>query len=106
MTAATGDLSDIHDVMSVRLYELDLPDDVSIDVLITSTHCISFLFVQLFGIFGCLTFIMFYEQPKEEEDRSQISPSAAFFESPRGMVIYIVFIAIINDDVTKLYFNV
>ncbi|XP_069679328.1 vesicular integral-membrane protein VIP36 [Periplaneta americana] len=51
MTAATGDLSDIHDIMSVRLYELDLPDD-----------------------------------PKEEEDRSQISPSAAFFESPRDHV--------------------
>lgn len=29
MTAATGDLSDNHDIMSVRLYELDLPDDVS-----------------------------------------------------------------------------
>ncbi|KAJ9599083.1 hypothetical protein L9F63_010420 [Diploptera punctata] len=51
MTAATGDLSDNHDVMSVRLYELDLPDD-----------------------------------PKEEEDRSQISPSAAFFEPPRDHV--------------------
>lgn len=51
MTAATGDLSDNHDVLSVRLYELDLPDDV-----------------------------------KEEEDRSQISPSAAFFESPRDHV--------------------
>ncbi|KDR14191.1 vesicular integral-membrane protein VIP36 [Zootermopsis nevadensis] len=51
ITAATGDLSDIHDIMSVRLFELDLPDD-----------------------------------PKEEEDRSQISPSAAFFESPRDHV--------------------
>jgi mannose-binding lectin 2 len=40
MTAATGDLSDIHDIMSVRLYELDLPDDVSIDVLITGCHSI------------------------------------------------------------------
>lgn len=29
MTAATGDLSDIHDVLSVRLYELDGPNDVS-----------------------------------------------------------------------------
>ncbi|KDR08713.1 Vesicular integral-membrane protein VIP36 [Zootermopsis nevadensis] len=58
ITAATGDLSDIHDIMSVRLFELDLPDD-----------------------------------PKEEEDRSQISPSAAFFESPRGMIICIAFIA-------------
>jgi mannose-binding lectin 2 len=35
ITAATGDLSDIHDIMSVRLYELDLPDDVSIDAVIT-----------------------------------------------------------------------
>ena len=33
MTAATGDLSDNHDIMSVRLYELDLPDDVSTLVL-------------------------------------------------------------------------
>jgi len=30
---------------------------------------------------------------KEEEDRSQISPSAAFFESPRGMIIYLVSMA-------------
>lgn len=52
MSAATGDLSDTHDVLSVRLYELDIPDD-----------------------------------PKEnEEDRSQISPSAAFFEPPRDHV--------------------
>lgn len=29
VTAATGDLSDIHDVLSVRLYELDGPSDVS-----------------------------------------------------------------------------
>jgi hypothetical protein len=36
MTAATGDLSDSHDIMSVRLYELDLPDDVSIEMFITS----------------------------------------------------------------------
>lgn len=28
ITAATGDLSDIHDVLSVRLYELDTPNDV------------------------------------------------------------------------------
>lgn len=33
MTAGTGDLSDNHDIMSVRLYELDLPDDVSTVVL-------------------------------------------------------------------------
>ncbi|XP_046992560.1 vesicular integral-membrane protein VIP36 isoform X2 [Schistocerca americana] len=51
MTAATGDLSDNHDILSVRLYELDMPSD-----------------------------------PKDEEDRSQISPSAAFFEPPRDHV--------------------
>ncbi|XP_063239555.1 vesicular integral-membrane protein VIP36 [Bacillus rossius redtenbacheri] len=27
VSAATGDLSDTHDIMSIRLYELDLPDD-------------------------------------------------------------------------------
>ncbi|XP_046741583.1 vesicular integral-membrane protein VIP36 isoform X1 [Diprion similis] len=51
VTATTGDLSDNHDVISVRLYELDLPDDV-----------------------------------KDEEDRSQILPSATHFESPREHV--------------------
>jgi hypothetical protein len=40
-----------------------------------------------------VNFIYFYGQPKEEEDRSQISPSAAFFESPRGMTVCIAFIA-------------
>ncbi len=30
MSAATGDLSDNHDVISVKMYELDLADDVSI----------------------------------------------------------------------------
>lgn len=29
VSAATGDLSDNHDIMSVRLYELDMPGDVS-----------------------------------------------------------------------------
>lgn len=29
VTATTGDLTDNHDILSVRLYELDLPDDVS-----------------------------------------------------------------------------
>lgn len=28
-SATTGDLSDNHDIISVRLFELDLPDDVS-----------------------------------------------------------------------------
>ncbi|CAG2054794.1 unnamed protein product [Timema podura] len=51
VTAATGDLSDTHDIMSIKLYELDMP-----------------------------------ENPKEEEDRSQISPSATFFEPPRDHV--------------------
>lgn len=30
ITAATGDLTDNHDIMSVRLYELDIPYDVSV----------------------------------------------------------------------------
>ncbi|KAG7189988.1 hypothetical protein KM043_006146 [Ampulex compressa] len=51
ITATTGDLSDNHDVLSIRLFELDLPDD-----------------------------------PKDQEDRSSILPSAAFFESPRERV--------------------
>lgn len=51
ISAATGDLSDNHDILSIRLFELDLPDD-----------------------------------PKDEEDRSNILPSAAFFESPREHV--------------------
>ena len=29
ISATTGDLSDNHDVLSIRLFELDLPDDVS-----------------------------------------------------------------------------
>lgn len=29
ITAATGDLVDIHDVIAVRFYDLDLPNDVS-----------------------------------------------------------------------------
>lgn len=29
LTAATGDLSDNHDVLSVRFYELDMPGEVS-----------------------------------------------------------------------------
>lgn len=49
VSAATGDLSDHHDVISIKLYELDLPED-------------------------------------EQEDRSHISPSATFFESPRDHV--------------------
>lgn len=51
ISATTGDLSDNHDILSIRLFELDLPND-----------------------------------PKDEEDRSNILPSAAFFESPREHV--------------------
>lgn len=29
VTATTGDLSDNHDVLAIKFYELDLPDDVS-----------------------------------------------------------------------------
>ncbi|XP_012260312.1 vesicular integral-membrane protein VIP36 [Athalia rosae] len=51
ISATTGDLSDNHDVISVRLFELDLPNDV-----------------------------------KDNEDRSNILPSATYFESPREHV--------------------
>lgn len=51
ISATTGDLSDNHDILSIRLFELDLPDD-----------------------------------PKDNEDRSTIVPSAAFFEPPRERV--------------------
>ncbi|XP_018576972.1 vesicular integral-membrane protein VIP36 [Anoplophora glabripennis] len=51
LSATTGDLSDNHDIMSIRLFELDLPDD-----------------------------------PQPEEDRSNIVPSATFFEPPRDHV--------------------
>ncbi|XP_032680108.1 vesicular integral-membrane protein VIP36 isoform X2 [Odontomachus brunneus] len=47
ISATTGDLSDNHDILSIRLFELELND---------------------------------------EEDRSQIVPSAAFFEAPRTRV--------------------
>ncbi|KAI4462129.1 vesicular mannose-binding lectin [Holotrichia oblita] len=53
VSATTGDLSDNHDILSIRLYELDIPDDQNAD---------------------------------DNEDRSKISPSAAFFESPRDHV--------------------
>lgn len=29
VTATTGDLSDNHDILSIRLFELDVPEDVS-----------------------------------------------------------------------------
>ncbi|XP_029172338.1 vesicular integral-membrane protein VIP36 [Nylanderia fulva] len=51
ITATTGDLSDNHDIQSIRLFELDLPDD-----------------------------------PKDQEDRSQIVPSAAFYDAPRERI--------------------
>ncbi|KZC15011.1 PREDICTED: vesicular integral-membrane protein VIP36 [Dufourea novaeangliae] len=51
ITATTGDLSDNHDILSIRLFELDLPDD-----------------------------------PKDQEDRSNILPSAAFYEAPRDHI--------------------
>lgn len=49
ISATTGDLSDNHDIISIRLLELDLLDD-----------------------------------PRDLEDRSNVMPSAAFFEAPRG----------------------
>ncbi|KAL6445477.1 hypothetical protein ACFW04_000807 [Cataglyphis niger] len=51
ISATTGDLSDNHDILSIRLFELDQPDD-----------------------------------PKDQEDRSQIVPSAAFYDAPRERV--------------------
>lgn len=30
VSATTGDLSDNHDILSIKLYELDVPDDVSL----------------------------------------------------------------------------
>ena len=74
ITAATGDLSDIHDVLSVRLYELDVPNDVSK--------------MMPFSKFFALLSIFFYcglvLQGKDNEDRSQIVPQASYFEPPRG----------------------
>ena len=67
LSAATGDLTDNHDVLSVKLYELDLPAGQA----------------KLSG------------SPEEDEDRSQISPSAAFFEPPRG-----------NKFMNKNFFNI
>jgi Legume-like lectin family. len=52
MTAATGDLSDNHDIMSVRLYELDLPDDVS--TVVPDAYTVHIEKRHL--IFSCLTF--------------------------------------------------
>ncbi|GLV44360.1 uncharacterized protein CBL_10164 [Carabus blaptoides fortunei] len=51
VTATTGDLSDNHDIISMKMYELDLPDD-----------------------------------PQTDEDRSNILPSATYFEPPRDHV--------------------
>ncbi|OAD56508.1 VIP36-like protein [Eufriesea mexicana] len=51
ISATTGDLSDNHDIISIRLFELDLPDD-----------------------------------PEDQEDRSNILPSAAYFDAPREHV--------------------
>ncbi|KAK6633074.1 hypothetical protein RUM43_012817 [Polyplax serrata] len=48
VSAATGDLSDNHDLISIRLFELDIPED-----------------------------------GKDLDDRSNILPSAVFFEPPR-----------------------
>ncbi|XP_003401073.2 vesicular integral-membrane protein VIP36 [Bombus terrestris] len=51
ISATTGDLSDNHDILSIRLFELDLPIDI-----------------------------------KDQEDRSNILPSAAYFDAPREHV--------------------
>lgn len=69
-SATTGDLSDNHDIISVRLFELDLPEDVSFFI-----HCLC----NLSASFKCF-------QPRSKEDRSQIIPSATYFEPPRDHV--------------------
>lgn len=69
-SATTGDLSDNHDIISVRLFELDLPDDVSF------SH--NYLF-KSYRKFLCF-------QPRSKEDRSHILPSATYFEPPRDHV--------------------
>lgn len=67
-SATTGDLSDNHDIISVRLFELDLPDDVSLSHLFKNSS----------------KFLCF--QPRSKEDRSHILPSATYFEPPRDHV--------------------
>jgi hypothetical protein len=66
MTAATGDLSDNHDIMSVRLYELDLPDDVSTDVL----NAYIFQVKKLHFIFSCLTVDVMWQHSTGEHHKT------------------------------------
>ena len=67
MTAATGDLSDNHDIMSVRLYELDLPDDVSTVALDACTLNIRRLY--LFSVVS-LTVGMMREHCRHEHHKT------------------------------------
>ena len=42
MSAATGDLSDNHDIIAVKMYELDLANDVSIKLNLSCTQWLSY----------------------------------------------------------------
>ncbi|KAJ8946905.1 hypothetical protein NQ318_008261 [Aromia moschata] len=85
VTATTGDLSDNHDIMSIRLFELDLPDDIEhrpiSDVLRTAKRSrgrpkpsslsgIKIFFLMLLGsiaIVACVVMgIMFYQKQQEK----------------------------------------
>lgn len=74
-TATTGDLSDNHDIISIRLFELDMPDDVNLSEILTFSVTYRFVF--------------FSQQENNAEnigDRANIVPSATFFEPPRDHV--------------------
>lgn len=73
VSAVTGDLSDNHDIIGVRFYELET-DKVRLIVSISrilhvenEIYCICILMLQ-----------------KDDEDRSNIIPSAESFQAPRG----------------------
>lgn len=56
VSATTGDLTDNHDIVSIKLYELEMPSDTA------------------------------KETEQEEEDRTKISPAASFFAPPRDHI--------------------
>lgn len=88
MSATTGDLSDNHEILSVRLYELDTPVDVR-------KNQINFVYLIILLIMS-FSKKKFQFQPKDVEDRSKIIPSATFFESPRGMLFYNIYLIFIE----------
>ena len=79
VTATTGDLTDNHEILSIRLFELDLPNDVSVNLYLSLNS------LEFYSIDGLFIYLFFFFQPKDEEDRSKIIPSATYFESPRGV---------------------